>query len=714
MLNYLTLDNINVEGKIVCLRVDLDSPVINKEVTLSERIIKACNTIEELVKKQARIIIIGHQGRKNSSSFCSLKKHKELIETKLKTKIQFSKEIYSENVEKKIKNLKIGEIILLENLRTIDDETNFTNIKKEDNKIQKLANLCDFYILDAFSTSHRDNYSISQIQDKEIVCGRTFEYELKHLEKIKNTKSPHIFVLGGNKPKDLISLMDTSLKNKKADKILLTGIIGELALISLDYNLGIKHEKLIEKYFEEISELKRLLTKYPKKIFYPKDIVLFDEKQRIEILIDNLAKNKELLEKFEPMDIGTETINDYEKIINKSCSLYLKGPCGNFENINFEKGTYELFSIIAKSKTYSFMGGGHTVTAAKMFNLLHKFSYVSLAGGALAKYIQKEKLYGIELLEKSFREYENIYYDFIVVGSNVLDIKVDVPFKFNQIELGSKINIKDNFKMNFGGGGVNLSLCLSKFKTKIGYLGKISNEFKEMLLDELQKNKIGLIKSEETKRAVAKSIILQTKDKDRVILYYKGQGQFLEKNDFDFKDLKGNNFIFTSLIGKSFKTLLYLAKKIKKKNKNSKICYVLGSSLIEKEMKLKSLLNLVDVVIMNFEEAKMLTSKREVSQCLKEIANLGIKCIIITDGSQGSYAYVNGKEYFQKSFLPRRIVDTTGAGDCFAGTFFYFYTKGYKVQESLRVASLNSSSLITKNGTQNGLLGFNELTSKKN
>ena len=128
------------------------------------------------------------------------------------------------------------------------------------------------------------------------------------------------------------------------------------------------------------------------------------------------------------------------------------------------------------------------------------------------------------------------------------------------VQIGEKIKVKENFKLSNGGGGINVSIALTKLQASVGYLGKISSEFKEILDKTLSKNKIGLIESKETKRGVAKSILLQTKDRDRVIFTYRGQNDYLDLEDFDYKSLNCNNFYLTALNGKSMTTQIKLIK----------------------------------------------------------------------------------------------------------------------------------------------------------
>ena len=714
MFKHFTLDNFNLRGKIVGIRLDINSPIINGKIVYNERIARACKTLRELVKAGAKVVILAHHGRAGKPDCLSLKNHQVLIQGELKKKINFSKDLYHDNFSKRIPKLKNGEVLLLENLRFFDDET---NLEKEDNKLDKLSEIFDYYIFDAFSVAHRKHKSVVGIKGVPIISGRTMERELLHLDKLDHTKKPHTYIFGGAKPDDLVILIEKSLKDKSVDKILLTGVIGEMALICKGYNLGCKIDMLkTYNYIENIDKFKEIFLKYENKFEIPKDVAIFDGKTRIEIPVDKLdeEENKKLVEKYLIQDIGTLTIDSYEKSIKRAGSIYYKGPQGNFEEPHFEKGTKQILKALSHAKGFTFMGGGHSVTAANMFNFLKKINYVSLAGGALVQHLSGINLPAFQTLKDSFKEFEKAHYDFIVLGSNTVDIKVDIPEKLSQIEIGEKIKVNENFKLSNGGGGINVSIALTKLNANVGYLGKISTEFRDLLDKTLSKNKIGLIESKETKRGVAKSILLQTKDKDRVIFTYRGQNDYLELEDFDYKKLNSNNFYLTALNGKSMVTQIKLIKLMKKKNKNSMFCYNPSAYLIKDEGRhLDKLIKLIDVLVFNFDEAKELTGDRDMSSCLRSVYSLGPKLIVITDGANGSYAYDGEKEVYQRPKPPKRIVDTTGAGDCFAATFFYFITKKYGVKASLQYASWNASALITKNGTSNGLLTFSELAKTK-
>lgn len=713
MFRYHTLDDFDFKGKIVGIRVDINSPIINNKVEPNERIIASAKTIKELSDKGAKVVVIAHQGRKGDDDCISLENHKPLLEKELGKKIEFCNEIFSKKIEEKILSLKNSDILLLENLRFYDDEE---DIKKKDNLILKLESLFEFYVFDAFSVSHREQTSVIGFKKILSIAGRTMQKEIEGLNKISQTKKPHIYLFGGAKPDDLVVLIENSLKLKKVDIIILSGVIGEIALHLQGCDIGKKLDFLKEKkYLNSLDLIKNLLEKYPNNFILPKDVAYFDGKKRVEISVEKLKSSKGLLKDYLIQDIGCESVKYFSKFLDNAGSIYFKGPAGNFEDKNFEYGTRQLINYMAKSSAFTFLGGGHSVTAISNFSKIENFSYVSLAGGALVKFLSGKSLPGITNLEESFEKFDKVYQDFVVVGSNTIDTELVLPVNFDEVHLGDKIKIEEDFKTSIGGGGINVSVCLSRLGAKVGYLGKLSYESFDKIKEVLDKNRINLINSKISKRPAAKSILIDTKDNDRVIYTYRGQNSHLEKTDFNSEDFKSNNYYFTSLGGESFETLYDLSKLIIKKNPNAKICYNPSLYLIKNESsKIKNMLKNVHILILNYQEAESLVGDGTISYCLKEIYKImGKGVIIITDGANGSYAYDGEKEYYQPIIKPKKVVDTTGAGDSFGGTFFYFYSKGFGIKKALLFASKNASSVVEYKGAQQGLKYYEDLYSSE-
>ncbi len=540
------------------------------------------------------------------------------------------------------------------------------------------------------------------------------EKELKGLSEIDHFRDGRIFLFGGAKPDDLIELMKSALDKNTVDEILLSGVIGEVALHIKGYYLGKKLDFLKEhEYLGCIDDLKKLINKYDEKIILPKDLAVIDKKgKRSEILVEDLENNKKLLDKELIQDIGLKTVDYYSIFFKHSHSVYIKGPAGNFELKGAEIGTKRLMTEAIKSKTFVYMGGGHSVTSAEKFKLLNKFSYVSLAGGALVKFLSGKKLVGVECLERSYLKFEKQNNDVVVVGSNVVDLCVKVEKNLSEINLGDKIKINEDFKKTLGGGGVNVSIAMSRLQGKIAYLGKLAYETKDEVSKVLEKNNVALIDTKISKKPGAKSILIDTADNDRVILTYRGQNAFLELNDFKVEDLNTNNFYFTSLTGESFTTLIKLAKKIKK-NKCVKICYNPSLYLIESNKKeVLNLISIIDVVVLNLEEAQVLTGLKSLDECANKLISLGLEKVVITCGSIGAYGIEKNKKMIFQKALSTKVVDTTGAGDSFGATLFYFLIRNYSLKDSMKMAALNSASVVAHKGAIEGLMYLDDLKKK--
>ena len=739
MKKYLTLDSVSVTKQLVGIRVDINSAIINSRVEDSLRIVQACESIKELVNKKAKVLVFAHQGRKGKPDFTSLKLHKNLLEKYIGEEIVFIEEISKKSVESVLQKCPKKKVFLIENLRELDCEqhpefkVNSKSKEKQEleikqNPITQIIELCSYYILDAFSISHRAHSSVIGSSKVTQVAGRLLQKELKPLSMLQELKHPRVYVMGGLKPDDLVPFIKKSLEEKKVDMILLSGVIGEIALHLNGYDLGVKWKWIVEhKYNIVEKELKALLKKYPKQFVLPIDVAYVDtkHKKRVEIPVSNLDLNsnskkyKKIVQHNTIQDIGSKTVKKFMQNIAKSKSCYIKGPQGNFEVKGAHVGTYSLYKEVVKSKTFSFMGGGHTVTAAQKSKTVHKFSYVSLAGGALVQYLQGKTLAGIEALQQSYMRYEKkncSEFDMVVVGSNVQDTFLQVPSLATKELLGSKIKVEDDFNIVMGGGGVNVSSALSKLEAKVGLVTRISSQNAHHLLTCANDCGFTVISSKQHRQGCSKSIIIQSlEDNDRVIYTYRGQNPNFSKEDIP-STLPISNYYFSGLTHKAIVTEHMMIKQLKKQQPHSLICYNPSSYTIELHaQKVVEMLKDVDILVFNDEEAQKLTQERGIKNNLHLLTLMGPKIVIITCADKGAYLIEKGSNeiVFQKSSNISQIVDSTGAGDCFAATFFYFYSKQYDIVSCLEFATLNAGHLITQKGSLNGSLTLKELKKMK-
>ena len=393
-----TLDTYDFRGKTAFVRVDLNCPVDEKtlEVEKSERIAGHAKTIAELSDKGAKVVVLAHQGRKGDYDCISLSQHSLLLGDEVKKPVKFVDDVCGAKAKAAIKSLKNGEILLLDNVRFLDDETAYKTIGENEKAtiVKELSPLCDVFVLDAFSAAHRAQASIVGFHKKPVVAGRVMQRELEALGKLKNPARPAVFIFGGAKPDDSIGILSQWLSEGKVDYALTCGVLGELFILASGRELGKTLEFFKEnKITEHLPTAKELLAKYPGKILFPEDVAIDSGGVRKEIGIDSLPSQEMIC------DIGKKTAARYCKLLSGAATVMVNGPAGMYEKKEFEYGTKTLLKAIEKSGSFSVMGGGHTLSALDRFKIdKSKLGYVSLAGKALIEYLSGEELPGVKIL----------------------------------------------------------------------------------------------------------------------------------------------------------------------------------------------------------------------------------------------------------------------------------------------------------------------------
>lgn len=403
----------NLQNKKVLVRVDFNVPIGKDGVVDEEEDwkIKATKpTIEYLLKQNAKIILISHLGRPEISQksinsaplirgvggFKSIKpkvhKAKSLeyslrpiarrLEELLKCKIKFVDDCIGDTVKKTTKEMKSGEIILLENLRFYkEEEENNEKFAKE------LAGSADIYVNDGFSVSHRAHASVSAItRFLPSYAGLLLEREVKILsEAINNPKRPATVIIGGAKVETKVPVIEYLMD--KFDYILVGGVVANVILKAKGIDTG----KSLSGGMD-LTEVQKI-DLASKKLYIPVDVVVCNDKKKIISLsaIGKIGDNKIL-------DIAAETANLYSKIISDSKTVLWNGPMGMFEDENYAFGTKEIAKAVAKSRGYKIIGGGDTISALDKFGYLDKMDYVCAGGGAMLEFLSGNELPGIKAL----------------------------------------------------------------------------------------------------------------------------------------------------------------------------------------------------------------------------------------------------------------------------------------------------------------------------
>ena len=405
MPKFLTIDDFNFKGKTALIRVDINSPIDpeTKKIIDDTRIRIHGETIQELTEKGAKVVVLAHQGRPGEPDFIPLKQHAEILGKVLNKPVKYVNDIFEEKAQEAIKKLKPREILVLDNVRGFPNERKKGTPEKHSKQVlvQKLAPLADVFVNDAFASAHRAHVSIVGFTAiLPSVTGRVMERELKALKKVlENPEKPCVFILGGAKADDSLEISQYVLTKNIADHVLTGGVISHVFLVAKGFDIGKPNITFLEEKGQMglVPGIQQLMRKYPKEIEVPTDVAVEVHGKRKEIAVSKFPTNHPIY------DIGIETIEKYGRIIGEAKSIVLSGPMGVFENKEFMKGTKKIFSVVAASKAFSLVGGGHTVAAVEELGLAEKMSYISTAGGALIEFLMGKQLPGVAALEKPSR-----------------------------------------------------------------------------------------------------------------------------------------------------------------------------------------------------------------------------------------------------------------------------------------------------------------------
>ncbi len=388
-------DNLNVEEKVIILRLDFNVPIKDKKIQDDVRILSALPFLKKLVEKKAKIIIIAHLGRpkgiKNKN--LSLIPIYKYLKKKINTNIYF----YMGDIDDKTKNkssyLKSGEILLLENIRFFKEE-------EENNDLfaNNLASLGEIYINDAFSCSHRKQASIHKITKfiKYSYAGPQLKKEVEAIDLIiKNKKEPVTCIIGGSKISTKINLISNLVKN--VNNIIIVGAMANNFFIHKGFKIG---KSILEKNTEEvIRKIYEDSKKYNCRIIIPEDCNVSKNFDGLSVTrdADGIGDDEIIL------DIGPKSIKKIENIIDKSNTILWNGPAGYFENKNFAEGTSAIAKKISDNtinkSLISILGGGDTVSAINKNENKLSFTHLSTAGGAFLEYLEGKGLPGISVLK---------------------------------------------------------------------------------------------------------------------------------------------------------------------------------------------------------------------------------------------------------------------------------------------------------------------------
>ena len=392
------ISDISLKGKKVLIRVDFNVPLDKHfNITDDSRIKAALPTIKKVIADGGKAIIMSHLGRPKNGfeEKFSLKHTLKHLSNLLETEVGFSVDCIGENTLTDISKMDNGDVLVLENLRF------YTQEKAGDIDFAKqLANLGDVYVNDAFGTAHRAHASTSIIANyfpNNKYFGLLLSNEINSLETaLKNPKRPFTAIIGGAKITGKIDVI-TSLFDK-VDNLIIGGGMAYTFAKAMGGSIG---NSLVED--DKVALAKSLITDAKAKgvqLLLPSDSVNANEFNNNAIIQHSEITN--IPDGFMGLDIGSDSITHFSKVILNSKTIIWNGPMGVFEMDNFSNGTKQIGEAICKATqngAFSLVGGGDSVAAVKQFGFAEKVSYISTGGGAMLEYLEGKQLPGVTAIK---------------------------------------------------------------------------------------------------------------------------------------------------------------------------------------------------------------------------------------------------------------------------------------------------------------------------
>ena len=393
-----TIDQIEVSGNTVLMRVDFNVPLDeNQAITDDRRIRMALPSIQSVINRGGRLILMSHLGRPAGEGFeqkFSLAPAASRLGELLGSKVVMASDTVGEDAEAKAKSLADGEVLVLENLRFNAGE------KKGCSEFAgKLAAMADAYCNDAFGTCHRSDASMVAVPEamagKPRVVGHLVAKEIQYLtDAIGNPARPFVAILGGAKVSDKINVINNLLGI--CDAVLIGGAMAYTFSLAKDGQVG---DSLVEK--DKVDLAKELISKGGDKLHLPVDTHCGDDFGNIAGCNKQVVAAGEIPDGWEGMDVGPETAAKYAAVIKDAKTVVWNGPMGVFEKPPMDAGTKAVAQAVADSDAISIIGGGDSAAAVDQLGFADQVSHVSTGGGASLAMLEGQRFAAVDLLDDS-------------------------------------------------------------------------------------------------------------------------------------------------------------------------------------------------------------------------------------------------------------------------------------------------------------------------
>lgn len=388
-MNLVKMNDLNLRGKRVLIREDLNVPIKDGIITSDQRLQAALPTLQKALDEGAAVMVLSHLGRPEEGRFekrFSLQPVANYLASQLRYPVRFVSN-YLDGVD-----VKPGELVICENVRfNVGEKAN------DDTLARKLASLCDIFVMDAFGTAHRAQASTYGVAKYAPVAaaGPLLVHELLALQRVlKAPEKPIVAIVGGAKISGKLSLLKQLVN--RVDYLVPGGGIANTFLKAKGFEIGVSLCE--DSLLDEAREILELAEKHGCQLLLPSDVVVgksFSEScPAFNKSLHNVASDDMI------MDIGPDTVHRYLDIIHLAKTIIWNGPVGVFEFAGFSYGTRALAIAIAGSDAFSIAGGGDTLAAIDLYDLTQQISYISTGGGAFLECLEGKTLPAVKILEE--------------------------------------------------------------------------------------------------------------------------------------------------------------------------------------------------------------------------------------------------------------------------------------------------------------------------
>ena len=410
MTSFQTLDDADLVGKTVLVRVDVNSPLnpVTNEFLDDSRLRAIMPTLRRL--GSSKVVLLSHQSRPGKSDFTSMERHAELMGVLLGRIVKFVPDICGDVALTAIREMNNGDMLFLDNVRGWDEEISMKKASLDElgasEIVQKLSSVADIFVYDAFACAHRNSPTISGFGSVlPSYAGILIQNEIEALNfAVINPPRPYTVILGGIKCDDSLDIACNLLKREIVDNIVPVGIVGNLMLWASGIGLGNTNQSFIQDSlgdaFERTWEMATWIVKnHQDKLILPTDLAIEVEEERVAILVQDLPTEYPIY------DLGIDTLMKISPVImNAKCILW-NGPASYFEKPKFAFGTIEILNTCVETDAFVIVCGGHTGTLVNQRGAGEKGGHNSTGGGSCLTFLAGKRMPAIEALEKSAQKF---------------------------------------------------------------------------------------------------------------------------------------------------------------------------------------------------------------------------------------------------------------------------------------------------------------------